>query len=91
VACRIYFLRKLFTGFSYLSQAVRAIAPTIPAVGVVLLIRLAEPTTRTFGVAVAEIAAYATVTILATLWFEGRLVREAVSYVAKRRPAVAAD
>jgi O-antigen/teichoic acid export membrane protein len=91
VACRIYFLRGLFKGFSYLRQAARSIAPTIPAVGIVLLMRLAEPTHRTFGIAVAEVAAYATVSLVATFWLEGKLLREAVSYVRARTPAAVAD
>jgi O-antigen/teichoic acid export membrane protein len=54
---RGYFMRKLFPGFAMLRHAARAIAPTVPAVLVILGLRLLEPTTRSFGAAVAELVA----------------------------------
>jgi O-antigen/teichoic acid export membrane protein len=90
VACRIYYLRKLFRGFSYLRQASRSIAPTIPAVAAVLAMRQFESGPRTFPIAAMEIIVYGLVTALATWRVDGRLVGEAISYVRARTRATAA-
>jgi O-antigen/teichoic acid export membrane protein len=77
---RSYYLTKLFDGFQMLKHAARAIAPSIPATAVVLLPRLFESGSRTFATAVAELAAYAVVTIGATAYLERDLIREIVGY-----------
>ena len=90
VCVRGVYLRRLFPGFAMVRHALRAIAPTVPAAAVVLAARLAESGQRTAGEALAELAAYALVTVVATLRFEGPLVREALGYLRgglSRRPA----
>jgi O-antigen/teichoic acid export membrane protein len=79
---RAYYLRRLFDGFAFLRHAMRAIAPTIPAVAVVLLARLIEGGAhRTAAMAVGELAAYVVVTVVATWLFEGPLLREMAGYL----------
>src|SRR5688572_13540935 len=41
VACRAYYLVRLFEGFRAVRHALRAVLPSVPAVGVVLLARVA--------------------------------------------------
>jgi O-antigen/teichoic acid export membrane protein len=86
---RGYFLRRLFPGFNLLRHAVRALAPIAPAVGLVLLVRLAEDGgARTLGVAIGELAIYLLVVVATTYAFERSLIREAVGYL---RRAVGRD
>ena len=87
VAVRAYFLRRLFAGFALGRHALRAIAPSIPAVGAVLLARALESGARSEGRALGELALYAAVTLTATVVFERDLLREARGYLA--RPAAA--
>lgn len=82
---RGYFLAKLFPGFRLVRHALRAIAPTVPAVGATLAMRGLVPGERTFALAVSELLLYLVVTVAATFVFERALLREAVGYV--RRPA----
>ena len=84
---RGYFLAKLFQGFSVLAHSLRAIAPSVPAVGAVLALRLAETGDRTGGMILAELALYVSVTAAATWFFERSLVREAVGYLRRARAA----
>lgn len=86
--CRAYYLRQLFQGFDYLRHAMRAMLPTVPAVGVVFAMRAIETGHRTFAIAAAELVVYLLVTAVATWVFERRLLREAVGYVLSR-PAAA--
>jgi O-antigen/teichoic acid export membrane protein len=88
---RAYYLQKLFSGFSFLAHAARAFLPTIPAVAVVLLVRLLEPTDRSAGLAWAELAVYIAVTLTATWLFEAKLLREAIGYVFASGAAEGAD
>jgi O-antigen/teichoic acid export membrane protein len=87
VAVRAYFLRRLFAGFALGRHALRAIAPSIPAVGAVLLARALESGARSEARALGELALYAAVTLTATVVFERDLLREARGYLA--RPAAA--
>lgn len=84
LAARAYFLRPVLGSFSVLAHSARAIAPTVPAVLVVLLSRLAEPTSRGVGVALVELALYVAVTLGATYVFERALVREVLGYLRRR-------
>jgi O-antigen/teichoic acid export membrane protein len=86
---RAYYLQQLFPGFRFLRHAARALAPTVPAAGVVIVARLVEPGGRTIVIAIAELVAYVVVTVLATLWLEGGLLREAVAQVVERPLAAA--
>ena len=65
-------LTKLFEGLQMLRHAARAIAPTVPAVLPVLGVR-ALVGDGSLAVAVAELALYVAVTVLATWAFERRL------------------
>ncbi len=84
VACRAYFLSRLFDGFGFLRHASRALLPVLPAVAVVLGARALETGEREAWVAAAELAVYLAVAAAATVALEGRLLREAAGYL---RPA----
>jgi O-antigen/teichoic acid export membrane protein len=86
---RAFFLSRLFAGFDPFRHLLRAVAPTVPAVAVVLGLRALEGFERTLGVALAEMAVYLAVTALATWALERSLLREAAGYL-RRRPARAA-
>ena len=81
VACRAYYLARLFDGFAFLPHAMRAILPSLPAIGAVLLTRVLESGERTAVMAAGELALYLVVTVAATLALEGRLLREAAGYL----------
>jgi PST family polysaccharide transporter len=81
VACRAWYLSRLFAGFDFLRHAVRAMLPSVPAVLAVVLVRAIEQGERTGAMAAGELALYLAVTAAATLAIEGRLLREAVGYL----------
>jgi O-antigen/teichoic acid export membrane protein len=78
---RCIYLMKLFPGFNILSHAVRAMLPTAPAAGLVLLIRALEPDGRTPLRAAGEAAAFGVVLIVCTFLLERGLLREIAGYV----------
>jgi PST family polysaccharide transporter len=84
VALRAWYLSRLFQGFALLRHALRAVLPTLPAVAVVLLVRVVESGPRTATMAVAELVLYVLVTALATWVFERSLIREAAGYLLSR-------
>jgi O-antigen/teichoic acid export membrane protein len=86
--CRAWYLARLFRGLRYLSHALRSIAPTVPAIAAVLLVRWIDPFERSLALALGELALYVLVTAAFTLAIEGRLLREAVGYL-RRAPAAA--
>jgi O-antigen/teichoic acid export membrane protein len=86
LAARFYYLTRLFPTFEILRHVLRAIAPTIPAVAAVLVLRLALEGERTLDLALLELALYLVVTALMTVALERPLLREARSYL--RRPGV---
>ena len=81
LAGRAYYLRRLFHGFSIVTHTARALAPSVPAVAVVLAARSLENGERTGTTAVAELVLYLAVTITATALLERALLREAVGYL----------
>lgn len=88
ILVRGYFLARLFPGFHILRHSIRAIAPSIPAAGLILLVRIPFDGSRSMGIAIGELVLYAALTILFTLLFERRLVGEMVGYVkGAARPA----
>ena len=90
LAVRGYYMQRLLRGFDPVRHALRATLPTIPAAGVVLLVRLAEPWHRSLGLAIAELVLYLVVTGVATWVLEQGLLREAVGYLRQRsRPPLA--
>jgi len=85
LAVRVGYLMRLFPGFEMLRHAARAVAPTVPAVAVVLLMRLLPMHDhRTVAIALVELATFAVVTAVATVALERSLVREVLGYL---RPA----
>jgi lipopolysaccharide exporter len=84
-AGRTYYLVKLFPRFRMFRHMLRAVAPTLPAAGTVLLLRLVDGSPRTAAAAVAELVLYAVVTVIATLVFERDLLREVVGYLRSAR------
>jgi O-antigen/teichoic acid export membrane protein len=81
---RGFFLARLFKGFQMTRHILRAIAPTVPAVAVVLAVRAVEPMHRTLPLAAGELVLYLVTTIAATWLLERDLLREAVGYVRAR-------
>ena len=84
VVCRVYYLRQLFEGFSYLRHALRAVLPAIPGLVVILLVRWLESGPRTPTMAVAELVGYLAINVWMTWVFEKGLLREAFGYVFRR-------
>jgi PST family polysaccharide transporter len=87
LALRAYYLQRIFPGFDFLRHAARSFLPTVPAAGIVLLIRTLESGPRTLPIALGELALYITVAALATWFLEGGLLREAAGYLTRRDPA----
>ena len=82
---RLGFLTRLFPGFRMVAHATRAIAPTVPAVAVVLLMRAVGPDAEeTVAFACAQAAAFLVVVVVATYVLERSLLREAVGYLRRR-------
>jgi O-antigen/teichoic acid export membrane protein len=84
LALRAWYLSRLFEGFALVRHALRAVLPTLPAVAVVLLIRMLESGPRTAAMAAAELVIYTLVTVLATWFLERKLLREAAGYLLSR-------
>jgi O-antigen/teichoic acid export membrane protein len=82
---RSYYLARLFSGFQMLRHALRAIAPSVPAVLLVLGLRELEPAGRGPGTALIEFVIYVAVTVGATIFFERALLREIRSYLRPQR------
>jgi O-antigen/teichoic acid export membrane protein len=87
LAVRGAYLRRLFRGFRLLPHAVRALAPSVPAVALVLLLRIAGTGDRTAAVAALELVLYLLATAVATFALERRLLGEAVSYLRRNGAA----
>jgi PST family polysaccharide transporter len=86
LALRLVYLRRLFPGFRLGRHALRAIAPTVPGAALVLLVRFVAGMEQSTGAALLLLAAFAGVTLAATLAFERRLIREVLGYL-RRAPA----
>lgn len=74
-------LNRLFGGFNLVAHSIRALAPTVPAVAVVLLARALVTAPRSLAVAIVELVAYCLITAAGTLLFERRLIDEVLGYV----------
>jgi O-antigen/teichoic acid export membrane protein len=85
-AVRMTFLRRLFPSFRFLRHTARALLPSVPAVALVVALRLAVGGEQTLAAALAMLALYAVTTIAATALLERRLLREIVAYVRRRAP-----
>jgi O-antigen/teichoic acid export membrane protein len=78
---RGYYLTRLFPGLALFRHTLRAALPTVPAAGAVLAMRLGESGARTLGLALAELAVYLLVTVVATVGLERTLLREVSGYL----------
>lgn len=81
---RWFYLRRLFPQFSLGGHALRALAPALPAVGLVLAVRAAESGERTALEAGGELALYLVATVVVTVLAERALLREALGYLRGR-------
>jgi O-antigen/teichoic acid export membrane protein len=86
VVARLWLLRRIFSELSFAWHIARGIGPSLPAAGVVLLVRLLDPGTRTWPRVAVEAILYLLVASLATYLSDGRLLRESGTYL--RRPPV---
>jgi O-antigen/teichoic acid export membrane protein len=84
LACRAYYMQRLFKGFAFWNHAFRSLVPTIPGAAVVLLLRQVESGGRTLTIALGELVLYGLITVAATWHFEGGLLREALGYLRNR-------
>jgi O-antigen/teichoic acid export membrane protein len=80
VVARAFYLVRLFPAFGMARHAARAIAPTIPAAGLVLLLRAVDGG-RTPPVALVEVLAYLVGVVAASLLIERALLRELAGYL----------
>ena len=90
LAVRGVYLGRLFAGFHLGRHAVRALAPSLPAPVVILLVRALEGgAQRGAGLVAGEVALYLAVTVAATIALERPLLREAAGYLRRGtlRPA----
>ena len=90
LVARMVYIARLFSGRPLAGQAARALAPSVPAVGLVVLARLLESGERGAGLAAAELVAYLLVTAIATWLVERELIREAVGYLRRGGTTAAA-
>lgn len=84
LACRAFYVTRLFKGFNLIPHALRAALPTLAAGGAVLVMRSLEPDPRALLTAVVELTVFGIAVIAATWWIEGGLLREAVGYLRHR-------
>lgn len=83
---RLLYLARLFPALRIVVHMARAMAPTVPAAGAVLLVRLLDGSQRTAATALGELALYLAVTAVATVLLERDLLREVVGYLRRARP-----
>jgi PST family polysaccharide transporter len=83
---RSHYLRRLFPKLRMTPHAFRAMSPTLPPLLVVLAMRVSESGERLGWVAGLEFAVYAMLTVICTLAFERRLLREIIGYLVRPRP-----
>ena len=84
IAQRYFYLGRLFAGFSVTAHLFRSIAPSVPAAGAVLGLRLLTGGDRSPARAVAELAFYLVVTAFFTWVFEREFLRELGDYLRGR-------
>jgi O-antigen/teichoic acid export membrane protein len=84
---RMYYLRRLFAAFRFVRHTARALLPSVPAVAIVIGIRLLLGEEQTLVQALGLFALYVVTTIAATALFERRLLGEILAYV-RRRPVL---
>lgn len=79
---RAFYLRRLFPGFNLARHTLRALAPVVPAVAVVLALRLVGggEATGALGM-IAELSLYLLVAVVATVRLERPLLGELLGYL----------
>jgi O-antigen/teichoic acid export membrane protein len=90
---RAYYIRRIFDGFNLFLHSLRALAPLVIPIGVVLGMRLALGDDAPSGWVWVELALFAVLTALFTVLFERALIREALGYLRRathRNPKPAA-
>jgi O-antigen/teichoic acid export membrane protein len=87
LSVRLFYLARLFPALRIAGHMARAVAPTVPAAGAVLALRLVEGSHRTLATALGELALYLAVTVAATWLFERDLLREVAGYLRPARSA----
>jgi O-antigen/teichoic acid export membrane protein len=85
LSARSFYLKRLFSSLGVIRHMIRAFAPVVPGIAVVLLARLLEPGARTQVTAIAELAAYGLVIVAATVVLERDLLREIWGYLRPSR------
>ena len=93
LSVRAFFLRRLFPGFNLALHALRALAPLVIPVGVVLALRVALGDDRGGGWVWLELTSYLVLTLVLTAILERALLREALGYLraaTRRAPQPAA-
>jgi O-antigen/teichoic acid export membrane protein len=85
---RGWFMARMFRGFSIVRHTIRAVLPSVPAAGLVLLLRAVDGLHRTPAVAVGELVLYLAVTAAATWALERDLLREALGYLGRDRTTI---
>lgn len=83
IVLRAYYLRSLFGEFKIIRHSLRALAPSAIGAASIGLSRLVETGDRTPGLAIAEVALFAVVTVAATMAVERSLLRDIVGYLRK--------
>ncbi|TMK42536.1 MAG: hypothetical protein E6G56_00285 [Actinobacteria bacterium] len=78
---RALYAKALLPGLRPVAHAVRALAPTVAPVALVLAARALEHGPRGPGAALGELGAYLAATVVATFAFERRLLREVAGYL----------
>jgi O-antigen/teichoic acid export membrane protein len=87
ILLRCYYLARLFPTFALFTHAGRAMWPTVPALAVVLLVRLVTHGDRSAGVVALEAALYVITLGVFVFIAERKLVREVFGYLRGGRPA----
>jgi O-antigen/teichoic acid export membrane protein len=91
VSCRVYFLRRLFSAFDIVRHGIRASAPVVPGVLLVLGARAVESGPRHLIIAIAELTVFVGMTVVSTWLLERQLLREMSSYIRGGLGKTAAD
>jgi hypothetical protein len=96
IFARIHYMNKLFPEFDMWNHTVRALAPAIPPVAVVLGVRaVADSSGSSLAWTLGELGLFVVTTLISTYVFERRLIAEMVGYLrgrtqpARSQPAVA--
>jgi O-antigen/teichoic acid export membrane protein len=88
-AMRAFYLQRMFPGLDIFRHIARSFLPTVPAVAMIVVMRVAESGGRPLALALGELSLYVLVTGVMTWYLESGLLREAIGAVRGTRPAPA--